>query len=89
MPVSEALGNHRSRLRAIAQQQRLRCAFQFGMIEARKAPWHAQKLTGAVTLQLEFLTRFGSGQSRREAVTRRLENTNGEIEIGRFTVGAQ
>ena len=46
-----------------------------------------QKLTGAVTVQLEFLTAFDSGQGRREAVTRRLENVNGEIEIGRFTVG--
>ncbi|TDR38994.1 uncharacterized protein DUF2135 [Tahibacter aquaticus] len=46
-----------------------------------------QKLTGAVTVQLEFLTAFDSGQGRRDAVTRRLENVNGEIEIGRFTVG--
>lgn len=50
---------------------------------------HAQKLTGAVTVQLEFLTRFASGDSKREAVTRRLEGANGEIEIGRFTVGAE
>ncbi|HSX61960.1 MAG TPA: VIT domain-containing protein [Tahibacter sp.] len=49
----------------------------------------AQKLTGAVTLQLEFLTRFASGDSRREAATRRLDDVNGEIEIGRFTVGAE
>lgn len=50
---------------------------------------HAQKLTGAVTVQLEFLTRFASGDSKREAVTRRLDGANGEIEIGRFTVGAE
>lgn len=48
-----------------------------------------QKITGAVTLQLEFLTRFDSGGSKRQATTRRLENVNGEIEIGRFTVGAE
>lgn len=48
---------------------------------------HAQKLTGAVTLQLEFLTGFDSGSSQRQAVTRRLDEANGEIEIGRFTVG--
>lgn len=47
-----------------------------------------QKLTGAVTLQLEFLTGFDSGQGKRQAVTRRLEDVKGEIEIGRFTVGA-
>lgn len=48
-----------------------------------------QTITGAVTLQLEFLTRFDSGESKRQATTRRLENVNGEIEIGRFTVGAE
>lgn len=48
-----------------------------------------QKITGAVTLQLEFLTRFDSGQSKRQATTRRLEDVKGEIEIGRFTVGAE
>lgn len=47
-----------------------------------------QKLTGAVTLQLEFLTGFDSGSGKRQAVTRRLEDVKGEIEIGRFTVGA-
>uniref|UniRef100_UPI002147832B DUF2135 domain-containing protein n=1 Tax=Tahibacter caeni TaxID=1453545 RepID=UPI002147832B len=50
---------------------------------------HAQKVLGPVTLQLEFLTRFATGASRREAVTRRLDDTNVEIEIGRFTVGAE
>jgi len=50
---------------------------------------HAQKLTGPVTVQLEFLTRFASGDSQREAVTRRLETAKGDIEIGRFTVGVE
>ncbi len=50
---------------------------------------HAQKVLGPVTLQLEFLTHFASGDSQREAVTRRLDKANGEIEIGRFTVGTQ
>jgi uncharacterized protein YfaP (DUF2135 family) len=50
---------------------------------------HAQKVLGPVTVQLEFQTRFASGASRREAVTRRLTDANGEIEIGRFTVGAE
>lgn len=45
-----------------------------------------QKLTGAVTVQLEFLTRFNSGDSARQAVTRRLEGDDDEIEIGRFKV---
>jgi hypothetical protein len=44
--------------------------------------------TGPATLQLEFLTRFDTGDSKRQAVTRRLENVSGEIEVGRFTVGA-
>ncbi|MDC8011645.1 VIT domain-containing protein [Tahibacter soli] len=48
-----------------------------------------QTLTGPATLQLEFLTRFDTGDSKRKAVTRRLENVNGDIEIGRFTVGAE
>lgn len=48
-----------------------------------------QMLTGPATLQLEFLTRFDTGDSKRQAVTRRLENVNGDIEIGRFTVGAE
>lgn len=45
-----------------------------------------QKLTGAVTVQLEFLTKFNSGDSARQAVTRRLEGDNAQIEIGRFKV---
>ena len=47
-----------------------------------------QKLTGAVTVQLEFLTRFNNGESARQAVTRRLEGDNEQIEIGRFKVEA-
>lgn len=47
-----------------------------------------QKVTGPATVQLEFQTRFARGDGRREAVTRRLDNVDGEIEIGRFTVGA-
>lgn len=50
---------------------------------------HAQKVLGPVTLQLEFLTHFAGGDSRRETVTRRLDKADGEIEIGRFTVGTQ
>ncbi|HET7843804.1 MAG TPA: VIT domain-containing protein [Xanthomonadales bacterium] len=45
-----------------------------------------QKLTGAVTVQAEFLTDFDSGTSKRAAVTRRLEGDEDVIEIGRFTV---
>jgi Ca-activated chloride channel homolog len=48
-----------------------------------------QKLTGAVTVQAEFLTQFDTGNSKRQAVTRRLEGNKEQIEIGRFTVGAQ
>jgi Ca-activated chloride channel homolog len=50
---------------------------------------HQQKLTGAVTAQVEFLTQFDSGNSKRQATTRRLEGDKEEIEVGRFTVGAQ
>lgn len=50
---------------------------------------HAQKVLGPVTVQLEFQTHFADSASRREAVTRRLDSANGEIEIGRFTVGAE
>lgn len=46
-----------------------------------------QKLTGAVTVQAEFQTAFAAGDSKREAVTRRLEGDEDVIEIGRFTVG--
>ena len=50
---------------------------------------NAQKLLGDVTVQVEFLTQFGSGQSKREAVTRRLENRKDVIQIGTFVVGAK
>ncbi len=46
-----------------------------------------QSLTGPVTIQLEFQTRFGSVDSQRAAVTRRLEGGSETIEIGRFKVG--
>jgi len=45
-----------------------------------------QKLTGDVTVQVEFLTHFGSGSGKREAITRRLENKKDLIEIGSFLV---
>jgi hypothetical protein len=50
---------------------------------------NAQKLLGDVTVQAEFLTQFGSGRSKREVVTRRLENRREVIQIGTFVVGAQ
>jgi hypothetical protein len=46
-----------------------------------------QSLTGPVTLQLEFQTRFGSVGGERVAVTRRLEQGGESLEIGRFEVG--
>ncbi len=46
-----------------------------------------QSLTGPVTIQLEFQTRFGSLEGKRAAVTRRLEGGSETIEIGRFKVG--
>jgi Ca-activated chloride channel homolog len=46
-----------------------------------------QSLTGPVTVQLEFQTRFGSAGGKRAAVTRRLEGGSQTIEIGRFKVG--
>ncbi len=46
-----------------------------------------QSLTGPVTIQLEFQTRFGSVDGKRAAVTRRLEGGSETIEIGRFKVG--
>ena len=46
-----------------------------------------QSLTGPVTVQLEFQTRFGSAGGKRAAVTRRLEGGSETIEIGRFKVG--
>jgi Ca-activated chloride channel family protein len=45
-----------------------------------------QKLTGAATVQAEFLTDFAGANGKREAVTRRLEGDEAQIEIGRFTV---
>jgi Ca-activated chloride channel family protein len=48
-----------------------------------------QKMTGDVTVQVEFFTQFDSGQNKREAVTRRLENKKDLIEVGRFVVGAK
>jgi hypothetical protein len=47
-----------------------------------------QSLTGPVTIQLEFQTRFGTARSERAATTRRLESGSETIEIGRFKVGA-
>lgn len=49
---------------------------------------HQQKLAGDVTVQAEFLTRFDTGASKREATTRRLEDQKELIEIGRFRVDA-
>lgn len=46
-----------------------------------------QSLTGPVTVQLEFQTRFGSANGQRAAITRRLERGSETIEIGRFKVG--
>lgn len=48
-----------------------------------------QSLTGPVTIQLEFQTRFGSAHSQRAATTRRLESGKQTIEIGKFKVGAE
>ena len=45
-------------------------------------------LTGPVTIQLEFQTRFGTAHSERAATTRRLESGSQTIEIGRFKVGS-
>lgn len=46
-----------------------------------------QSLTGPVTIQLEFQTRFGTAHSERAATTRRLESGSQTIEIGKFKVG--
>lgn len=48
-----------------------------------------QKLTGDVTVQVEFFTQFDTGKNKREAVTRRLENKKDLIEVGRFVVDAK
>lgn len=47
-----------------------------------------QSLTGPVTIQLEFQTRFGTANSERVSTTRRLESGSQTIEIGKFKVGA-
>lgn len=49
---------------------------------------HQQKLAGDVTVQAEFLTQFDTGDSQRQATTRRLEDQKELIEIGRFRVDA-
>jgi len=46
-----------------------------------------QSLTGPVTLQLEFQTRFGNADGKRVSVTRRVEGGSETLEIGRFKVG--
>ena len=48
-----------------------------------------QSLTGPVTIQLEFQTRFGTRHGERAATTRRLESGSQTIEIGKFKVGAE
>lgn len=48
-----------------------------------------QSLTGPVTIQLEFQTRFGTRHSERASTTRRLEGNRENIEIGRFKVGIE
>ena len=45
-----------------------------------------QQVTGDVTVQAEFFTRFDSSENQRKAVTRRLENRKDLIEVGRFVV---
>lgn len=45
-----------------------------------------QSLTGPVTVQLEFQTAFGTSASKGEATTRRLEDVDGRIDVGEFTV---
>ena len=48
-----------------------------------------QKLAGDVTVQVEFLSQFDSGNGKREAITRRLENKKDLIDVGTFVVGAK
>jgi Ca-activated chloride channel homolog len=57
------------------------------IVEANYFGDRRQSLTGPVTVQLEFQTRFGSAGGQRAAVTRRLEGGSQTIEIGRFKVG--
>lgn len=45
-----------------------------------------QSLTGPVTLQLEFQTRYGAPDGERTAVTRRLSTGSELIDIGEFTI---
>jgi hypothetical protein len=45
-----------------------------------------QSLTGPVTLQLEFQTRYGRPDGQRSAVTRRLSTGKELIDIGEFTI---
>ena len=46
-----------------------------------------QSLTGPVTVQLAFQTRFGSAEPTQQATTRRLETGKQRIEVGQFRVG--
>ena len=57
------------------------------IVEANYFGDRRQSLTGPVTVQLEFQTKFGSVGGQRAAVTRRLEGGSQTIEIGRFKVG--
>lgn len=46
-----------------------------------------QTVTGPVTVQVEFQTRFGAPDGARQSVTRRLESSAQTIDLGEFTVG--
>ncbi len=56
------------------------------VVEAHYFGDRVQKLTGAATLQAEFLTGFATSASARQVATRRLEGDGDRIEVGRFTV---
>lgn len=56
------------------------------VVEAHYFGDRVQKLTGAATLQAEFLTGFATRESARQVATRRLEGDGDRIEVGRFTV---
>lgn len=45
-----------------------------------------QSLTGPVTVQIEFQTRFGEALTERKAITRRLESGREVIDLGEFVV---
>jgi Ca-activated chloride channel family protein len=45
-----------------------------------------QSLTGPVTVQIEFQTRFGEALAERQAITRRLESGREVIDLGEFVV---